>query len=187
MALNPPHLIAAHLTPSPYTRKAHLHAAAATCRSINTARTQSDRAVTNHKCTTQISLRASRHRLPSLDSQEAQWANRTGLQHQLSLNQPPLRACQHPAQASQRANNKQSSTTRTEQRQSTATKQIPTTATRFRSRNTRSSKSRMSADDGGKRRRRTETRELFPAIMFVLTSHSPSVYRILTSHQVVLI
>ena len=61
---NPPHPTAVPSTPSLCTKKAHPPAAADTCRNTHTDRTPSVQAATNLKCTTQTSLRASKHRLP---------------------------------------------------------------------------------------------------------------------------
>ena len=59
-----PHLTAVLSTLLLCTKRAHPLAAADTCRSTHTDRTRSVQAATNLKCTTQTSLRASKHRPP---------------------------------------------------------------------------------------------------------------------------
>lgn len=63
-AQNPMRPIAVPSTLLPCTKKAHPRAAADTCPSTRTDRIQSVQAATNLKCTTQTSLRASKHRHP---------------------------------------------------------------------------------------------------------------------------
>jgi hypothetical protein len=59
---NPPHPTAVPSTPSLCTKKAHPPAAADTCHNTHTDQIPSVQAATNPKCTTQTSLRASKHR-----------------------------------------------------------------------------------------------------------------------------
>ena len=167
-ARNRQQLTVALSTLSHCTRRAHLLAAADTCRKTPTDQTHSALAATNHKCTTPTSSLASKHHHPWQVSQEVQQVNRTEPQHQLSLHPlPPPLACLHPTQESQKVNILPSSITHTVRRQFTVTKPTPTTATRWLSPSTRFWKSQTSVDVGGKQRRRTERRESFPAIMFV--------------------